>query len=57
MSKLPWGHKSKRCCYCQQVGPRTQTIFGGYVAWAHKHCIPKEPKAAKRPTLGEKAVR
>jgi hypothetical protein len=36
--RVPWGHQSRKCCYCGKVGPRT-IVAGG---WAHKRCIPKE---------------
>lgn len=35
--RRPWGHVSRHCKYCSQVGPRVQ-VFGG---WAHRRCIPK----------------
>lgn len=31
-----WGHKSRRCVYCGDVGPRV-IAAGGY---AHRRCIP-----------------
>lgn len=37
MSRLPWGHKPRKCVYCGGSGPRTQ-VLGGF---AHKYCIPK----------------
>ena len=35
--RRPWGHVSRHCKYCHQVGPRVQVLGG----WAHRRCIPK----------------
>ncbi len=32
---FPWGHKSRKCVYCDKVGCRTKVLGG----WAHKRCL------------------
>lgn len=46
----PWGHVSRHCVYCGQVGPRT-VVLGGY---AHKRCLPAaQPRRRAEPPKEE----
>ena len=39
MAKRPsWGHVSRHCVHCGEVGPRVQVGNG----WAHRRCIKKD---------------
>lgn len=40
---MTWPSFARTCRYCGEVGGRTQ-VLGGF---AHKRCIPKEPKPGK----------
>jgi hypothetical protein len=39
-----WGHTSRHCRYCGDVGPRTRIALG----WAHKRCIPESELRRQR---------
>jgi hypothetical protein len=44
--RLPWGHESRRCARCGEVGPRVHNPNGpGYI---HAYCRTEEEKRAER---------
>ena len=47
MTRLPLGHKSRKCVRCVKVGPRC-IVAGG---WSHFYCLTKEEKV-KRTSVG-----
>lgn len=36
MSQLPWGHESRHCARCGNVGPRVYNPSGA--GWIHAYC-------------------
>ena len=47
MSRPSWGHTSRHCVRCGEVGPRINDQ-PGVLGWVHMYCLTDSEKAARR---------
>ena len=47
MARLPWGHESRYCIRCREVGPRVW-LTGANGGWIHLYCLTPEERNERR---------